>query len=420
MIQSELGKLTVGENEPVRLMGVINCSPESFYKGSVETKVREAVERARKMVESGADIIDIGGMSTAPYKETYITVEEELQRVLPVIKAINESVEVELSVDTQRSKVADEVLKAGASIINDVSGFREDTKMPEVVANHDASAIVMSQVDSPNTKPVQDPIKATKRVLKEPLKIAEKHGIDPDKIVVDPGIGFSRSENTGWHWVEWDTYLLRELHRLLTLRKPILVGASRKSFIGEITGRDSPKERTIGSVTSEAIAVLHHAHVIRTHNIPESLEAVKIAEKIKKERKRSKKGIFTGVELNRMKKNDIEALLREEIDVHPAGAQIMSGKGVFKNLLVKNVPNVLALVLKQEMLSAGGEVAIPKEAIFGGERQVDVLLMGTLQQLEKLVTKLKQMTFNYLKDRGADAPDLAELISCFLPMDRKK
>lgn len=419
MIQSQLGKLTVGEDEPVRLMGVINCSPESFYKGSVETEVQEAVEKARKMVESGATIIDIGGMSTAPYKETYVTVEEELQRVLPVVEAIDEEIDVEISIDTKRSKVAEEALKMGASIVNDVSGFRKDEEMAKTVADHNASAIVMSQIDSPKTKPVQDPIEATKRVLNDSLKIAEKHGVSADKIVVDPGIGFSRSKATGWHWVEWDTYLLRELQRLLTLRKPILVGASRKSFIGEITGKESPEERMIGSVTSEAIAVLHHAHMIRTHNIPESLEAVKIAEKVRKKRKRSKRGIFNAVELNKMKKNDIEALLQEEIDVHPAGAKIMGGKGVFKNLLVENVPNVLALVLKQEMLAVGGEVAIPKESIFGGRGQVDVLLMGTLQQLGKLVTKLKQMSFSYLKDKGADAPDLAELISRFLPMNGK-
>lgn len=414
MIRSQLGKLPVGEGEPVRLMGVINCSPESFYQESIQTNTEEAVEEARTMVNNGAEIIDIGGMSTAPYKDTFVTEEKELERVLPVVKAIHEELDTEISVDTSRSKVAEEALKAGASIINDVSGFKADEDMPEVITDHDASVILMSQVTSPKTKPVEDPIEATKQVLKSSLNIAENEGITPRNIVVDPGIGFSRSKDTGWNWVKWDTYLLRNLQRLLMLRKPILLGVSRKSFIGEITGEENPKNRTIGSVTSEAIAVLNHAHIIRTHNVSETGKAVKIAEKMKSEKKRNKKGIFEALELTEMEKSDMKDLLWKEINVHPEGARIMSQKAVAKNILIKNVPNVLALVLKQEMLARGGDVAIPKEAIFGGTGKVDVVVMGTFQQLERLVSKLKQMSFSYLKEKGADAPDLAKLLSSFL------
>lgn len=413
VISSKLGNISVGEKESVCLMGVLNVSPESFYKGSIKTQLPTAIEKVEKMAALGADIVDIGGMSTAPYKDTYVTEEKELKRVLPVVEGIKEEVNVEVSVDTQRSRVAKEVLKAGASIINDVSGLKNDRKMAEILSDYNASTILMArgqdekQYGTPN-----DPVAIIREELRKSLRIAQKAGIPKENIVIDPGIGFWRG--MGRTWSEWDTFVLRELKRLLILQVPICVGVSRKSFIGKILGQEDPEERLIGSVATEAIAVINGAHVIRTHNILETRQTVKMAEELRTSRKIVHKGDVKAEELPGLKKNDLEHLLTQTLEVHPGGTKIMGGKGVLKNILLTSVPETLALVLKQEMLSKGGEVALPKAAIQSKMGRVDLLLMGTIHQYEKVIKKLRMMDFSYLEEKGFNAPDLAEVIERFI------
>ncbi len=410
MILSKLGRIYVGENQPVRIIGVINMSPESFYQPSIKRSVKEAVKVACKMVEEGAEIIDIGGMSTAPYKETYVSEEVELKRVIPVIKAIKDSLDVTISIDTQRSKVAEEAVKAGAEVINDVSGLKNDQRMARVIADYDVSTIIVAKEIIPTKG---DPIHRIREALKESLEICSRSDIDPGKIVIDPGIGFFR--HTEWKWYEWDAYVLGNLQRLLTLRLPINVGVSRKSFIGKILNQRNPEERLIGSVVAEAIAVLNGARSIRTHNVNETAQAIKLAEKIRVKRRSFEEFGVQAEELSgQLRKIDLMDFLIG-LGVEEKGAEIMSKKGEFKVILLENIPILLSLVLKQEMLSSGGDVAIPKKALFGGEGLVNVVLFGTVAQLEKVIKKLKMMRFNSLRKRNLiDAPEMAEVLSAFI------
>lgn len=188
MPRARLGRVWVGNGEPVRLVGVINVSPESFFKGSVRRTVDEVLKAAEAMISSGVDVVDVGGMSTAPYNKTVISVDEEVSRVVPVIKALRrEFPELTISVDTFRSRVAEEALNAGADVINDVTGLKGDGDMARVISNHGASVIIMARERVPGQG--GDPVSRTVDALRESLEIALGNGIDEGGIVIDPGIG---------------------------------------------------------------------------------------------------------------------------------------------------------------------------------------------------------------------------------------
>ncbi len=256
-------------NEP-RIMGVINVSPESFYKGSVRNDEENLVETAVRMVEEGASFIDIGAKSTAPYLETQIPVEEEVRRAVWAIKTIRDAVEVPISVDTTSAKVAEEALKAGADIINDVTGLKGDPDMAKVAFDYGAPVIVCAHGE---VRDFSDPVHTVIDLLQESLVVAREHGIED--VAIDPAIGFLRPEWPPWY--EWDSKILANLNALKILGRPILVGVSRKSFIGAITGRKDPAERLPGSLSATAIAVFNGAHIVRTHDVKETLDAVKMA-----------------------------------------------------------------------------------------------------------------------------------------------
>ena len=256
-------------NEP-RIMGVINVSPESFYKGSVRNDEKKLVETAVKMVEEGASFIDIGAKSTAPYLETQIPVEEEVRRAVWAIKTIRDAVEVPISIDTTSARVAEEALKAGADIINDVTGLKGDPEMAKVASDHGAPVVVCAHGE---VRDFSDPVHTVIDFLEESIVMAREHGIED--IAVDPAIGFLRPEWPPWY--EWDSKILANLNALKILGRPILIGVSRKSFIGAITGRKDPAERLPGSLSATAIAVFNGAHIIRTHDVKETLDAVKVA-----------------------------------------------------------------------------------------------------------------------------------------------
>ncbi|NJE30856.1 dihydropteroate synthase [Thermococcus sp. 18S1] len=253
-----------------RIMGVINVSPESFYKGSVRDDEDRLIETAVKMVEDGATFIDIGAKSTAPYLETQIPVEEEVRRAVWAVKAIRDHVDVPISIDTTSAKVAEEALKAGADIINDVTGLKGDAKMAEVAAEYTAPVIVCAHGEVRN---LSDPIHTVVDLLQESIVIAAKHDIE--EVAIDPAIGFLRPEWPPWY--EWDSNVLANLNMLKIFGRPILIGVSRKSFIGAITDRKDPAERLPGSLAATAVAVFNGANIIRTHDVRETLDAVKMA-----------------------------------------------------------------------------------------------------------------------------------------------
>jgi dihydropteroate synthase len=257
-------------------MAVLNVSPESFYQGSVRTSLEHLAEAAQTMASAGANIIDIGAMSTAPYLKTHISAEEETDRLARAIEAVASYITVPVSADTQRAQAAAAALAAGARIINDVSGLKHDPAMASLIAQSAASTVVMASEITPGTGAPMTRIKAA---LQESLHIATQAGIPPDHIVLDPGIGFFRQP--GIPWDEWDCTVLRELGSLRSLGFPLLVGASRKSFIGKILGQPDAADRLIGSLACAAIAVYNGAHIIRAHDVKETIETVRIAERLR-------------------------------------------------------------------------------------------------------------------------------------------
>jgi len=261
------GELEVGKRTLV--MGVLNVTPDSFSDGGLYFDPRAAVQRAFKMVQEGADIIDIGGESTRPGSDP-LPLEEELRRVLPVIEAIAPRIGIPISIDTYKAKVAEEALSAGASIVNDISGLGFDPEMARVVARHGACAILMHIKGTPKDMQkdprYDDVMGEIKAYLRERIRRAESAGVSPDAIVIDPGIGFGKR-------LEHNIEIFRRLEELEELEKPILVGPSRKTFIGEILGVDV-SQRLYGTLAAVAHAVLRGAHIVRVHDVGAARQVV--------------------------------------------------------------------------------------------------------------------------------------------------
>lgn len=380
LIESELAGLEIGDQHPVRLMGVINLSQESFYKGSVAQSSQEAVTRAVKMVEEGAEILDIGAMSTAP-KVKHKTYAQERERLIPILKKILDNVDVPISIDTYRSKVADEALDLGAHIINDISGFKKDPKIIDVLKDHDTPSIIMATDKKPGDPHTIDQITDS---LLTSIKLADKKGYDTDKIIIDPGIGL---------WIPTKVYkynldIINNLGRFRCIGKPILVGISRKSFIGDVLGRSNPFERLTGTLAATAIAVYNGAHIVRTHDVGETLDIVRLSQRLRGRRQRFESDGYEIMSIEPMFPPDSIKVMME-LGASKTGAKIMSGKAVFKTVLVKNLTPVEASIIKQEMLARGGDVSVPKEAILNKGENLDILVMGTHLQVKQLADKLK-------------------------------
>jgi len=285
---AKLGDVKIGDGCPVRIMGVINVSPESFYKGSVTTQIDVIRRCAEAMVADGAAIIDVGAMSTAPYLSTQISLKEEIHRLKTAVRVINDTVHLPISVDTTRAAAAASAIKMGAKIINDVTGLKGDPQMAKVIAKHDVSTILMAH--DPKDSRRNDPITRIKIALAESLNLSHNAGIDIEKIAVDPGLGFFRKDGKGigfsptknLPWYVWDCTVIRDIGKLNDLGRPLCVSASRKSFIGKILGHKRPEDRLIGSLAAAAIATFNGVHLIRTHDVGESVEAVRMAENIRR------------------------------------------------------------------------------------------------------------------------------------------
>ena len=276
-LSAHLAGIPVGDTRPVRLMAVLNVSPESFYPDSVHTNREQIAETAQALAGEGADIIDIGAMSTAPYLKTDISEAEETERLAAAVEATATAVSIPISADTKRSQPAQAALRAGARIINDVSGLKNDPAMAALIARSGAGAILMASEQGPQSGP---PLERIRNALRDSLTRAEQAGIPEQRIVLDPGIGFFREP--GMAWDEWDCLVLRELAELRSFGFPLLVGASRKAFIGKILGQPKVRERLIGSLTCAAVAVVNGAHIIRIHDVKETLEAVRMAERLRR------------------------------------------------------------------------------------------------------------------------------------------
>lgn len=286
---NKLGNVSVGGTNPTRLMGIINTSPESFYKKTIVTKKQDLANLVRKMVDDGANFIDVGGMSTAPYLSTYVTEKVESKRIIEAIKIIQNVSNIPISVDTCRAGVAKDSLEEGAEIINDISGLKYDKKMVNVIEKHQPSLILCAFSKKIVTG---NQIKQTKVLLKESLSLANSANISSKKIVLDPAIGFFRKigrspffTKINSDWLERDLLILNNLNSI-KMGKPLLVSVSNKSFIGKLLKKDNPSDRLFGSIAAEAIAVINGADIIRTHNVGETKDAVLLANKLAQKKPR--------------------------------------------------------------------------------------------------------------------------------------
>lgn len=275
-LMATLASLSVGDSAPVRVMAVLNVSPESFYQGSVHTNIERLAIAAQAMASAGADIIDIGAMSTAPYLKTQISEEEETERLARAVAAIAPHISLPISADTKRAKPAAAALAAGAHIINDVSGLKYDPAMAHLIAESGAGAILMASEVTPSAG---SPLHRTRAALVASVQLATQANIPREHIVLDPGIGFFRQPEVPWY--EWDCAVLRDLASLRTLGFPLLVGVSRKSFIGKVLNQPQATDRLIGSLACAAIAVNNSAHIIRAHDIKETVETVRMTEQLR-------------------------------------------------------------------------------------------------------------------------------------------
>lgn len=276
-IQSRLGSLRVGDGCPVRLMGVINVSPESFYKGSVASSESQILKTLEQMEDDGADIIDIGAMSTAPYLETHLPEVEESKRLSWAVSLIRRRTKLTISVDTGRRGPAQAGLDAGADCLNDVTGLQMDPALAPLAAQF-KGIILMANPLNALRHSLRDPIHATRRLLREALDRLPR-SVPRSRVIVDPGIGFFRKAPLSW--VRWDLEILKNLGSLRSLGYPILVGVSRKSFIGKISDGIPPELRLEGSLAATAAAVLNGSSIVRTHDVKATRRCVRVAEAIK-------------------------------------------------------------------------------------------------------------------------------------------
>ena len=263
--------------DPTKIMGILNVTRDSFSDGGLYFDKSAAINRAIQMVEEGADIIDIGGESTRPGSEP-VPEEEEVRRTIPVIEALVKEISVPISIDTYKSSVANRALEAGASMVNDISGLRFDPKMPEVIAYHKVPVVIMHIKGMPQDmqqNPVYEAlIPEIMEYLSEGIGIAAKAGIKEDKIIIDPGIGFGKT-------FEHNLDIIHNLRSFIVLGKPILIGPSRKAFIGKILGDVPPADRREGTAAAVAISIFNGANIVRVHDVQEMVHVAKIADAIK-------------------------------------------------------------------------------------------------------------------------------------------
>ncbi len=265
------GRFALDLSAPL-VMGVLNVTPDSFSDGGLHDDPAAAVAHGERIIAEGAAILDIGGESTRPGSEE-VPEAAELARVRPMITRFASHCAVPVSIDTRHASVAEACVAAGASIINDVSGFR-DPAMVQVAAKCDAGLVVMHMAGEPKTMQAEphydDVVVEVAGYLIAQAAVLEAAGVARERIVLDPGIGFGKT-------LEHNLALLKGLAQLAALGYPVLIGASRKRFIGELTGVEDPAARVAGSVTAACFAADHGAHIVRVHDVAETVQALRVA-----------------------------------------------------------------------------------------------------------------------------------------------
>jgi len=260
------------------VMGILNVTPDSFSDGGQFIAFPAAVERALEMIQQGADIIDIGGESTRPGADS-VSAEEEAARVVPVIRAIREKVDCLISIDTQKAEVAEKAIEAGAAIVNDVSACTADSSMADVIRKSGVGVVLMHMRGTPRTMQsapeYTNVVEEVATYLEGRMADLRELGIAPECMVVDPGIGFGKT-------VEHNCKLLAGLERLVKTGHPVLIGLSRKSFLGKLTGADVG-ERIPASIAGAVYAVIRGAHIIRVHDVKETCEATRLVDILRRE-----------------------------------------------------------------------------------------------------------------------------------------
>jgi len=246
------------------VMGIVNMTPDSFFDGGMFGSVEDAVKYALKLEEEGADILDIGGESSRPGSEP-VSAEDELDRVIPLIKKLKGLLSIPISIDTTKADVARRAIESGAEMVNDISAMRFDAKMPEVIADCHVPVVLMHMRGVPETMQEGDLaylalMGEITGFLKESMENARSSGVDVENIIVDPGIGFGKSTAD-------NIAILRHLRELKTLGRPIMVGTSRKRFIGEITGEELAGDRVAGTAASVAASIMNGADIVRVHDV---------------------------------------------------------------------------------------------------------------------------------------------------------
>jgi dihydropteroate synthase len=258
------------------IMGILNVTPDSFSDGGRYFKRDLAIKHGLAMAKDGADIIDVGGESTRPYAEK-VSLREELDRVIPVVQGLNKELRIPISIDTLKAEVAEEALKAGASIINDTSALRFDSRMISVAAKAAVPVILMHMKGTPSDmqdNPVYNHlIPEIKDFLSSAMDRAVEGGVEKSRIILDPGIGFGKTFD---HNLE----IIRDLHQFLSLGRPILLGTSRKAFLGKLLDKNA-HERDIGTMATIAAGVMNGASIIRVHNVKMALETIKVIDAVR-------------------------------------------------------------------------------------------------------------------------------------------
>lgn len=259
-------------------MGILNITPDSFTDGGIFFRKDSAVEHGLRMVEDGADLIDIGGESTRPGSDP-VEFEEEIRRTIPVIAELSKRVNVPISIDTYKADVAKRALDAGASMVNDISGLRFDPEMAGVAADYKAPLVIMHIKGSPKNMQVNPEYEALIPeiidYLRISIKLAVDAGVKEDMIIIDPGIGFGKT-------FEHNLEILKNLREFTLLEKPLLIGPSRKAFIGKILGNSPTSERLEGTAAAVAISIMNGANIVRVHDVKEMVKVARVADAIKR------------------------------------------------------------------------------------------------------------------------------------------
>ena len=258
----EFGERTV-------IMGILNLTPDSFSDGGDYVSADRAVEHAKQMLREGADIIDIGGESSRP-GHSRITAEEEIRRVMPVIHRLAQGTDAILSLDTIRSEVAEEAVKNGIHMINDIWGFQEDAALAVVAAEHGTPVVLMHNQNG--TEYQGDMVEEIKRFLTESVRIAKEAGVHEDKIILDPGLGFGKTP-------EQNLLVMSRLGEIKSLGYPVLLGASRKSMIGKILDVP-PKDRDEGTIATTVLGIVQGVDIVRVHNVLANVRAARVTDAI--------------------------------------------------------------------------------------------------------------------------------------------